>query len=90
MNKSEVVRAVAAATGLTQKQAAAAVEAFLDGIQSALKAGQVVQLTEFGSFEVKTCAARKGTRPGTHLPLQIPERRAVSFRASKSLRAKVR
>ena len=53
MLKKDLVDKIAA-TGLTKKQAGAALEAVLDAISDSLKKGEPVLLTGFGKFEVRT------------------------------------
>ncbi|MDD6095352.1 MAG: HU family DNA-binding protein, partial [Clostridia bacterium] len=60
MNKTQLIDAVAAKTGLKKKDADAAVAAVLDAVAEALAAGEKVQLIGFGTFEVKERAARTG------------------------------
>lgn len=60
MNKAELIAAVAAAAEISKKDAEIAVTATLDTITAALKEGDKVQLVGFGSFEVKSRAARTG------------------------------
>ena len=63
MNKAELIAAVAAAAEISKKDAETAVSATLDAITAALKEGDKVQLVGFGSFEVKSRAARTGVTP---------------------------
>ena len=63
MNKAELIAAVAAAAEISKKDAETAVSATLDAITAALKEGDKVQLVGFGSFEVKSRAARTGRNP---------------------------
>ena len=65
MNKAELIAAVAAAAEISKKDAETAVSATLDAITAALKEGDKVQLVGFGSFEVKSRAARTGRNPGS-------------------------
>ncbi len=65
MNKSELVTAVAEATGLTKKASDEAVKATFDAITAAMKKGDKVQLIGFGTFETRQRAARKGKNPQT-------------------------
>jgi len=62
-NKAELVSNVATATGLTKKDATAAVDAVFSSIQASLAKGEKVQLIGFGNFEVRQRAARKGRNP---------------------------
>ncbi len=72
MNKGELIKAMADKTGFSQKDAAAAYEAFVATVTDALKAGDKVQLVGFGSFEVKDVAAKTGINPQTKESVNIP------------------
>ena len=65
MNKTELITAMAEASGLTKKDCDTALNAFVDTLQTALKSGDKVQLLGFGTFEVKERAARTGKNPAT-------------------------
>ena len=65
MNKTELIAAMAEASGLTKKDCDTALNAFVDTLQTALKSGDKVQLLGFGPFEVKERAARTGKNPAT-------------------------
>ncbi len=71
MNKGELIKAMAEKAGFSQKDAAAAYEAFVASVTDALKAGDKVQLVGFGTFEVKEVAAKTGINPQTKAPVQI-------------------
>ncbi len=71
MNKGELIKAMADKAGFSQKDAAAAYEAFVATVTDALKAGEKVQLVGFGTFEVKDVAAKTGINPQTKAPVQI-------------------
>ena len=60
MNKTELVAAVAAKAELSKKDAEAAVNAVFDSVKDALAEGDKVSLIGFGTFSVKTRAARTG------------------------------
>ena len=86
MNKTELVAAVAAKTELTKKDADAAVAAVIDAITGALKDGEKVSLVGFGTFEVKTRAARTGLNPRTKEKIKIKASKAPAFKAGKALK----
>lgn len=86
MNKSQLIDAVAKKTGLKKKDAEAAVAAVVEGITSALVEGDKVQLTGFGTFEVKAREARTGINPHTKEAMEIPASKGVSFKAGKALK----
>ncbi len=80
MNKTELITAMAEASGLTKKDCDTALNAFVDTLQTALKSGDKVQLLGFGTFEVKERAARTGKNPPPEPPLKspLPKRRLSS------------
>ncbi|MBR5783081.1 MAG: HU family DNA-binding protein [Clostridia bacterium] len=86
MNKAELIAAVAAKAGISQKDAGKALAAILDEIQGALKNGEKVQLVGFGSFEVREKAARKGRNPKTNEEITIPASKCPAFKAGKAFK----
>ena len=89
MNKSEMVAAIAERAGISKKDAEKALVAFIDETTSALHNGEKPQLVGFGSFEVKTRAARKGRNPQTKAVIDIPASKAPVFKAGKSFKDEV-
>lgn len=85
MNKNELVAAVAAKTGMTKAAAVKAVEATVESIAEALKAGNNVQLIGFGSFKVVEKPAHEGINPATKAKIQIPAKKVVKFAAGAGL-----
>ncbi len=89
MNKSELAGAVAAAAGISKASAADAVDATFDAITSALRSGNEVRLTGFGSFSVANRAARQGRNPQTGAVIQIAASKQPKFKAGKGLKEAV-
>ncbi len=89
-NKSELVDVVAAKVELTKVVAGKAVESVLDTITKALKNGERVQITGFGTFEVRTREARTGRNPRTGAPIEISKRNIPVFKAGKALKDAVK
>lgn len=85
MTKEQLVKAVAAKAGVTQREAARAVDAFCGAVREALAAGNEVRLVGFGTFLVRERAARKGRNIRTGEEITIPPRRVVAFRAGSNL-----
>jgi DNA-binding protein HU-beta len=85
LTKSEIVQAVADKSGLTKTQAANIVDTVLRTMVGGLRSGESVNLRHFGTFKPVTRKAREGRNPQTGEPVMIPERQAVTFKASKSL-----
>jgi len=86
MNKTELIAAVAEKADLSKKDAEAAITAAVEAITGALIEGEKVQLVGFGSFEVKTRAARVGRNPKTGEDIPIPATKVPVFKAGKALK----
>ena len=86
MNKVELSAAIASETGLSRKDAEAAVKAFVDVVTSELQKGEKVQLVGFGTFEVSERAAREGRNPQTGETMTIEASKAPKFKAGKALK----
>ena len=86
MNKTDLIAAVAEKADLSKKDAEAAITAAVEAITGALIEGEKVQLVGFGSFEVKTRAARVGRNPKTGEEIPISEARLPVFKAGKALK----
>ena len=89
MNKTDLINVVAAEAGLSKKQAESAVNATIAAIAGALKNGDKVQLIGFGTFEVKSVAAREGRNPKTGEVIKIDASKKPAFSASKVLKDQV-
>ena len=90
MNKTELVAAVAAKAELSKKYAEAAVNAVFDSVKDALAEGDKVSLIGFGTFSVKTRAARTGLNPRTKETIEIPESKVPAFKAGSALKDAVK
>ena len=71
MNKNELIKQVAQKAELSSKDATAAVEALVEVVAEALKAGDKVAIANFASFELKEKPARQGFNPITKHPITI-------------------
>lgn len=86
MNKSDLVDAVAADTGLTKADAAKAVDAVFDAVTGALQKGDEVRLVGFGTFAVSERAARTGKNPRTGEEITIAASKQPKFKPGKALK----
>ena len=86
MNKNELIAAVAEKSGLSKKDAEAAITAAVEAMTEALAQQEKVQLVGFGSFEVKTRAERVGRNPKTKEAIHIPASKAPIFKPGKALK----
>jgi len=89
MNKSDLAEATGAAFGGNKAMGAAAVDAVLDAITEGLKKGERIQISGFGTFEVRHREARMGRNPRTGEPVQIAASNAPAFKAGKALKEAV-
>lgn len=91
MTKEQLIEAVAGASKCcSKKEAAAVVNAVLDEITKALKKGQTLTLTGFGTFSVSKRKARMGVNPRTGAKIKIAATKVPKFKAGKSLKMAVR
>ena len=91
MTKAELVQKIHAKAGQsTKRQTEANLDATIDALVEALKAGDSVTFTGFGSFKVITRAARKGRNPRTGKEINIPAGKAVKFTPGKVLKEAVK
>lgn len=92
MNKQELIEIILQDkdAGFETKAAAErALSAVLSGIEAGLKKEGSVQLIGFGTFSVKTRAARMGRNPQTGEDLKIKASNSVGFKVGSALKAAV-
>jgi DNA-binding protein HU-beta len=85
VGRQELTRRIATEAKLTQKQASQVLETTLVTIREALQNGNEVRLVGFGSFKVRTSAARKGVNPRDRQPIEVPAKERVRFFPGKEL-----
>ena len=66
MNKQQFIKAFADKAQFTQKDAGIAFEAMAETIAEVLKTGEKIQIAGFGTFSLKTKAAKEGRNPLTN------------------------
>ena len=86
MNKTDLIALTAERTGLTKKDTERVLNAALDAVTAALAAGDKVQLSGFGAFDIKEREPRMGRNPRTKETIEIPATRVPVFKPSKALR----
>ena len=89
MNKTELVKKVAAENELSQKQAAAVVDSVLNAVVDTVAAGEAVALFGFGTFSVKHRDARQGRNPANGETIDIAASNTPVFKAAKVFKDKV-
>ena len=89
IGKADLVKELAEKTGLGQKDVKTVIEGMLESVQSHLKGGNTVQLTGFGTFEVRERSARTGVKPGTTEKMEFPASKVPAFKAGKGLKDQI-
>ena len=91
MTKQEFVDKIASKTDLSRRDAAKAVDAFLDTITESLQGRQEVAFTGFGKFSTQRRAARQGVNPrNPSEKVHIPAATVPRFSAGSQLKSAVR
>lgn len=85
MNKTELINAVAEATGASKKDTTNVIGATFDAITKALVDGDKVQLIGFGTFETRNRGERMGN-PRTGAEVKIAACKTPAFKAGKALK----
>jgi DNA-binding protein HU-beta len=86
MTKSDLIDSLAAKAGAPRPRAEELVNFILDDITEALKRGDKVNISGFGTFTVSNRKARTGRNPKTGEPIEIPASRSAKFKAGKILK----
>ena len=88
-SKADLIDAISEKIEISKKDATTALDTVLGEIAGALKKGERVSISGFGTFSVGTRAARAGRNPSTGATIQIPESKTVRFKAGKALKDSV-
>ena len=89
MNKQELIKKIAAETGVSQKEAASVLESTMSNIMEAVAAGDKVQLIGFGTFEGRKREARTGINPVTKEKIEIKASVVPTFKPSTNFKSKL-
>jgi DNA-binding protein HU-beta len=86
MTKADLIESVAARLDLQKGQAERAVNLVFEDIVKALRTGDKVNISGFGTFAVSERKARTGRNPKTGESIVIPASKSAKFKAGKSLK----
>ena len=89
MNKGELVEAIADETDMSKAGAEAVLNAFVSSVTGALKRGDKVTLTGFGTFSISNRAARMGRNPQTGEAIQVKASKVPKSKAGAGLKEAV-
>lgn len=91
MNKQELIDALSVKLNMSKQESENVLHGFVDVITEALKNGQEVNISGFGSFVVSNRSARMGVNPqNPEQKIQIAATKVPKFRAGKNLKDAVR
>jgi DNA-binding protein HU-beta len=90
VSKADLVDTVSEKTGMKKKDVKEVVDVMLGQVSEHLDRGTKVQLTGFGTFEVRRRKARTGVKPGTTEKIKIPASKYPAFKPGKSLKEQVK
>lgn len=88
--KTELIAKMSEKAGMSKKDSAKALEAFVESITDFLSQGEKVQLIGFGTFETRLRAAREGRNPQTGAKIQVEGRTIPAFKVGKVLKDAVK
>ncbi len=86
MNKTDLIKAVASKTAMTQEAVSKTLDGILSEVTASLQSGDAVTLPGFGTFKVSLRAARQGRNPRTGETIQIKASKLPAFSAGKTLK----
>ena len=89
MTRRELIAAVAAAEGLSIKQAELAVKTVFGIMERALTEEDRIEIRGFGSFKVKSYQGYQGRNPRTGDSIQVKNKKLPFFKVGKELKERV-
>lgn len=89
ITRADLAEAVYQKVGLSRSESAELVETVLSEMAEALVKGEVVKLSSFGSFVVRSKGERVGRNPKTGIEVPITPRRVMVFKPSNILKSRI-
>lgn len=86
MTKADLINAIAEKSELSKKDSEKALNAVIAAVTDALVEGDKVQLTGFGTFEVRDKKEKEAINPRTKEKIIVPARKSPAFKAGKALK----
>ncbi len=86
MTRTELIQALAEASGTERKQAKMFLEAMTGLVEKQIRKGGEVPFKGLGKFKVVKRKARMGRNPATGEPIKIPAKTVVRFTVAKALK----
>lgn len=89
MTKTELIQYVYETEGIKKKTVKTVINSFINKIVDELSKGNSVSIQTLGSFTMKNQPERKRVHPETGLPIVIPERKIITFKAAGVLKERL-
>lgn len=86
MNKSELIASAADAADISKSDMSKALDAIVTTIRDAVASGEKVSVTDFGNFDHRENAARKGRNPQTGEEIDINASKSPRFKPAKAFK----
>lgn len=86
MTKTDLIASMATEAGIKKSVAEKALNSFMNTVEKALKKGDKITLTGFGTFQCTKRASRTGRNPRTGKEINIPASNVPKFKPGNKLR----
>ncbi|MGA9212175.1 HU family DNA-binding protein [Kaistella sp.] len=90
MTKAELVNTISNKLGTEKNETQKIIEAFMQEIRTSMYNGDNVYLRGFGSFIIKTRAAKTGRNISKNTAIEIPAHNIPAFKPSKTFVEKIK
>jgi DNA-binding protein HU-beta len=90
MTRADLITRIAKDAALTKRQSEKVVQSLIGSVEEALRHGGRVTLVGFGTFGMRTRAARSARNPRTGQAMWVPARKTPTFKPGKGLRTAIR
>lgn len=90
MTKAEIVKKIAAQTGIEQTTISVVLEEFMVQVQRALEAGESVYLRGFGTFQRKHRAEKVARNISKNTTIRVPAHDIPAFKPSREFMERIR
>jgi DNA-binding protein HU-beta len=89
VNKTELIGKISEVSELSRREAQTALDSMLYAVSSAVKGGDAVRITGFGTFRLRPRAARTGRNPQTGAAVKIKASNGIGFAPGATLKAQL-
>ena len=89
MNRTELIGAISADSGLTRQQSEAALDSLVYEITKGVRSGDPIRITGFGTFKMRARKARSGRNPQTGATVAIRASKGIGFTPGVQLKAQL-